>query len=114
LRADPRITSLRNELALTDVRLVEAVKAKDWEGVERLVDLRRKLAATEARTEALHETTMTAEEALLLAGALADSLRRHVTDQAVLRAVLSDIGRMLGRPFTDTPGSIPTRADRNS
>jgi hypothetical protein len=71
LRNDPRLVSLRDELALTDVRLQERVKGEDWQGVEGLLELRRKLVATENRVEALRESTLSETQVMaLVAGSL--------------------------------------------
>jgi hypothetical protein len=62
-------------------------KQRDWARVFELVDLRRKVANTEARREHLLETAMTADQAKALMGCLLEVLLRELPRGAVARVV---------------------------
>lgn len=77
-----------NELeALCDQRRLHFSAEKE---IREKVDQRRKLVESERKRLIEMEQTITAEQAMLLIGALLDSVRRNVTDKQSLTAIQAD------------------------
>ena len=95
LRSDPELVSLRDELALVDLRLQEKVNEWAWGEIKPLIETRQELAATEARIEVLRDTTMTQEQTMTLIAAILESLRRHVHDPVVIDAIGREVEELL-------------------
>jgi hypothetical protein len=66
-----------------------------WAAIFDALERRRRLAETERRRVEALQATLTAEEALALIGAVAASVKAHVTDRAALQAVSNDVERLL-------------------
>jgi hypothetical protein len=67
-----------------------------WDELLKTVEHRRRLADTERRRLEALEQSVTKKQALLLAGALIDAVRRHVHDRRTLAAIGLEFGRILG------------------
>jgi 23S rRNA-/tRNA-specific pseudouridylate synthase len=68
-----------------------------WQEIGEQVELRRKLAESESkRMVALHQV-ITAEQAMMLVGALTGIITRYVTDKVVLTAITVDLQQLLAR-----------------
>lgn len=68
-----------------------------WEHARSLVNQRMKLVESERKRMVDLQQMMTSEQALLLAGALVDTVRRHVADRRVLAAISADVDRILSK-----------------
>jgi hypothetical protein len=68
-----------------------------WREVERLTDHKVRLVAAELRHLQAAQQTITAQQAMALAAALADAVRRHVTDPHVLGAITRDFEQLTAR-----------------
>ena len=96
LRDDTALISMRDEVALLDLKLLERVEAEDWPEVERLIEIRRKLVATEARVEALRATTLSEKEAMALVSGLIAALKKHIDDPQIIEDIGRDVELLLG------------------
>lgn len=95
--ADHKLLSLRDEVALCDVRiadLLESMKVRETDALWRLVmqgvESRRKLVASESKRLAELGQVLTCEQVVALIRRLSDIIRRHVGDQATLRAISAE------------------------
>jgi len=66
-----------------------------WAELLATIEQRRKLADTERRRLEALEQNINRQQALVLAAALQDAVRRHVPDPAVLSAIGLELGRIL-------------------
>ena len=64
-----------------------------WQELANLLERRRKLVETEMKRQQALQQMVTATEAMTLIAAVAESVRRHVTDRATLQAIQTDITR---------------------
>ena len=114
---DPRLLEMSDDLALFHTLITSALE--DWTKAEgantsgemsdealwrktrrrrreigRMLLTRAKLVLTETTRQASERQTLTVEQALAFATALADSVRSHVSDKDVLNAIAADINRI--------------------
>lgn len=68
-----------------------------WNDIGNTIERRRRIAETERKRLEAMQNSMTAEQAMLLLGAVVDTIRRHVTDREVLRGISSDLSGLLAR-----------------
>lgn len=61
-----------------------------WNEIHNLLDQRRKLVESERKRLVEMQQMVTSEQAVLLMGALLDSVRRNVTDRHILSAIQND------------------------
>lgn len=66
-----------------------------WAEIQSILDQRRKLAESERKRLVDMQQIVTAEQAMLLVGALLDSVRRNVTDRSALTAIQADFVRLM-------------------
>jgi hypothetical protein len=103
----PELLGLRDELALVDARMNavlqglaasgDAAADKAWAEIYETIELRRRLVDTECKRLETLRTSIPAEEALAMVAALAASVKRHISDRAILAAITADIEQVLGR-----------------
>jgi len=109
--ADPRLLSLRDDIALTDVMINEQLSqlSEDgptpsdraiWHEVCRLIGQRRRLVESEVRHMVLAREMLTAEEAMAMARALCDIVLRHTPDPTARTAIIEEISALID---TNTP-----------
>jgi hypothetical protein len=95
---DPDLSSCRNELALIDAKLGDlfeqgVTSVRGWERVFHLVDLRRRVANTEARREATLMNYLTPQQARALIGCLVQLILQEGPE--VQKRMLSGLGRLM-------------------
>jgi len=95
---DPHLSSCRSELALIDARLGAVFQdgvstREDWAQVFGLVDLRRKVANSEARREAMLQTHLTMDQARALIGCVVEVVLQEPDD--VRQRVLGRLQRLM-------------------
>ena len=64
--------------------------------VERLIEIRRKLVATESRVEAIRATTLSERETMALVSGLIAALQMHIDDPAVIEAIGREVELLVG------------------
>lgn len=69
-----------------------------WNDVISLIDRRRKLVESERKRLVQAQKLVTTDQALALLASLVDAVRRHVSDDAVLRAITNEYARLVGQP----------------
>ena len=115
---DPDLSSCRNELALIDAKLGDlfaqgVTSGRAWDRVFHLVDLRRKVANTEARREATLMNYMSAEQARAFVGCIMELIIRE--EPEVQTRIRDGLVRLmeLRRAPTDASKSLslPSRND---
>lgn len=105
-RQDNERLSLNDEIALVDTRmshLLASVGREDsvpinregWQELRQLIELRRRLVEAQIRHEETAQRMLSVDQAMTLAAALADAVRRHVNDPAVTADISRDIERLL-------------------
>lgn len=109
--ADPRLLSLRDEIALTDVMIDEQLSQLSdegpdpsdrviWHEVCRLIGQRRRLVDSEVKHIVLAREMLTAEEAMTMARALCEIVIRHTPDPTARTAIIEEISALID---TNTP-----------
>lgn len=96
-RRDPELLALRDEIALTDARLIEAAKKADWQEADKLIEQRRKLVESEQKRLVAMQQMLSAEEAHVLIAALIRAVTAHVSDRKQLAAIGADMAAIVGR-----------------
>lgn len=111
---DPRLLSLRDEIALTEAMIVDRLQdLKDdtpdgqrwciFRKIGQLIDARRRLVETEVRHVVLAREVLTAEEAMTLVRAVVEVVTRYVPDPMDRAAVAEEISQLVdmdsGIPF---------------
>ena len=123
-RNDPHLYALRDEVALVDARISEMLGAmaeinhpptatKMWPDVLQLIEQRRKLVESERKRLVELQQVLTLEQAQSMIAAIAESVRRHVSDRAALSAITDDLARLMhGDAHRETAGhaAIPAPA----
>lgn len=69
-----------------------------WAEVQTAIEQRRKLTDSEQKRLVAMQQMVTAEQALGFVAALQDSVRRHVSDRAILQAIALDMAALVNRP----------------
>lgn len=133
-RDDRELGSLTHEVHLLDVRIGELVEQLEppappplelgpdlapvpldpvvvennlrarWAEIRELIDERRKLVESERKRLVELQQIITLEQANSLIVAIAESVKRHVSDRAALQAISADIGRITGRVVSTHAG----------
>lgn len=67
-----------------------------WQEIMNLWEVRRRLSETEARRLERMQYMVTVEEAMNMIRAITESVRSHVKDKSLLRAISEDYARILG------------------
>lgn len=98
-KRDPNLLVLQDELALVDARisflLSNPNQSEDtWEEIRNLIEQRRKLVESERKRLVELQQVVTADQAMLLIRAVVASVREHVRDPAILRAITEDLARL--------------------
>lgn len=96
-RRDPELLALRDEIALTNARLIEAAKKADWQEADKLIEQRRKLVESEQKRLVAMQQMLSAEEAHVLIAALIRAVTAHVSDRKQLAAIGADMAAIVGR-----------------
>lgn len=73
-----------------------------WKEVSDLVEQRRKLVESERKHEVETQQMISTERALLLIGAIGETIRRHVADAGTRQLIAADLTRLVG----NTPGTV--------
>ncbi len=68
---------------------------KLWQAICAMIEERRRQVDTKRKRFRMAQTTLTIEDATTFSQAIAASLTMHVNDQAVLSALLDDLGRIV-------------------
>lgn len=113
-RRDPRLLSLREDIALTDAMLMETLSQLDhdtpatkerriWREVRKLIDQRRRLVEAEVKHIVLAREMMTAEEAMTLLGAVVDIVTRYLPDPKDRAALAEDIATLISANGPEMP-----------
>lgn len=111
---DPRLLSLRDELALTDAMLAELLAQLDddspehayrrvFRQIRRLIDQRRRLVETEVRHIVLAREMLKAEEAMTLIGAVVEIVRRYLPDPKARTAIAEEINALIDTNGPEAP-----------
>lgn len=77
-----------------------------WDDIRSLLDQRRRTVESERKRLVEMQQTITTERAMLLLAAVADTIRRHVTDRDILAAISAELGRLVAT----APRSLPDSA----
>jgi hypothetical protein len=88
---------------LRDVISRGAAACEAWRELHVAINQRRRLVDSERRRLETAQSTMTAEQAMTFVGALAASVKAHVTDRKALAAISADIERVLRNPAASAP-----------
>lgn len=98
-KRDPNLLVLQDELALVDARISFLLSGNNqsedtWEEIRNLIEQRRKLVESERKRLVELQQVVTADQAMLLIRAVVASVREHVRDPAILRAITEDLARL--------------------
>lgn len=66
-----------------------------WEDVRRILEQRRKLVESERKRLVEMQQVLTTERAMVLVHALAETVKKHVSDRGTLAAISADLSRVL-------------------
>lgn len=106
-RDDEDLLSLRDEIALLDIRITELLGSSPnddtWAQVVGLFEQRRKLAESEHKRLVTLKQYVSVEQVYAFIGALGGILREHVTDRRALAAIQRDLSGLLARPARVIP-----------
>lgn len=84
--------------ALTDLKAIlgrGAAMVGKWTELQSWLETRGRIVEKEARRQKDLQMMMTVEQAGVLIGAVAESVKRHVTDRKALVAISADLGKLL-------------------
>ncbi len=99
-------------IATHDQNVIEARRAMDeigrlteqgvddyaaWHEAQALIDQRRKLVEAEQKRRVAMQQMITAQEALVFAAAILDTVKRNVSDTATLSAIQADVNRLIAQ-----------------
>lgn len=111
---DPELLSLRNDIALIDVRLNELVREvgtdetpdkTTWSEIRYVIQDRRALVESERRRLIDMQQMITGQDAMLLVARLVDIISRHVTDPLARRAIAGELDSLMLRANPGRPDS---------
>lgn len=105
-RQDPRLLSLREDIAMTDAMIAgllqqlddEPRPAKDrriWRQVMNQIDLKRRLVASEVRHMVIAGQMIPADDALALVAGIVEIVNKYVPDPADRRSIAEEIGGLI-------------------
>jgi hypothetical protein len=101
-RDDEDLLSLRDEIALIDLRITDLLGKpptdETWAQALFLIEQRRKLAESEHKRLATLKQYVSVEQVYAFIGALGGILREHVADRRALAAIQRDLSGLLARP----------------
>lgn len=101
-RDDEDLLSLRDEIALLDLRITELLgqppNEDTWPQAVALIEQRRKLAESEHKRLVTLKQYVSVEQVYAFIGALGGILREHVADRRALAAIQRDLSGLLARP----------------
>lgn len=111
---DPRLLSLRDDIALIDVLIGETISQLDddmpltkerriWREVRKLVQERTRLVEAEVKHIVLAREVMTAEEALALVGAIVEIVGRYLPDPKARMAIAEELSALIDTNGSETP-----------
>jgi hypothetical protein len=103
---DPRLLSLRDEIALADATIAQLLQqldnepnpAKDrriWRQIGKQIDLKRRLVDSEVRHMVLAREMIPAEQAMSLVTAIVEIIKRYVPDPSDRHAVAEEITALI-------------------
>lgn len=104
--SDPRLLSLRHELALTDAMIANLLQQLDddspdsaysgiFRQIGRLIDQRRRLVESEVKHIVLAREMMTAEEVMTLMGAVVEIVTRYLPDPKDRAAIAEELASLM-------------------
>jgi hypothetical protein len=80
-----------------------------WADVLNLIRDRQRLVESERKRLVEAQQVISVDQAMAVLGLLVDAVRRHVRDDAVLRAISGEYARLTGTPIpTEPPPGIPS------
>ena len=82
-------------LALADLVETGARADETWQAICRSIDHRRRLVDAEMRRQVALQQVVTLEQVVTVFEAMRVSVQQHVTDSVAVRAIRSDLGRLL-------------------
>jgi hypothetical protein len=111
---DPKLLSLRDEVALTDAMIAELLRQLDddspaskyrriFRQIGRLIERRRRLVETEVRHIVLAREMLTAEETLTLVESIVAVVTRYLPDPSDRQAIAEEIHALVSTAGTETP-----------
>ncbi len=100
---EARSTRKTELIAIAEDRLEMAIDAgvtdyTAWTEVRQAIELRRKLVDSERKRLVAAQQMITADEVMLLITAIADTVRRNVSDSDTLSAIQADIDQLITAP----------------
>jgi len=119
-KADPELTNLEDEIAVTVVRLCElfagtkvgeAVRSRRWQAIDRTMVLLKKLVDSEVKRKATLKQMLAVDQVMALLAALTSSIRAEVLAaiadevqaRALLAAIQAHVSRVLALPAKSMP-----------
>jgi len=110
--SDPRLLSLRDDIALTDAMLMETLSQLDddtpaakerriFREVLRLSEHRRRLVDSEVNHIVLAREMMTAEQATAMVMAITDIVKRYLPDAKARQAIAEEIYALISQQGTN-------------
>jgi len=106
---DPKLLSLRNEIAVNEAMLVTVLQqlgdapnepAKDrciFRQITRHIDLKRRLVESEVRHMVLAREMMTAEEAMALVRSVFGIVQRYIPDPSDRQAIADELSALISQ-----------------
>lgn len=73
-----------------------------WEEVQKTIDLRRKISEAERKRLVDMQQMVTAEEAMNLVAAIAETVKRHIHDAEIIERIATDINRLINKPVRES------------
>jgi hypothetical protein len=102
-RAKPA-DKLTAEMAVADLISDGVSDAEAWAEVREIIDQRARLVANERQRLVQLQQMVTVEQAMMLLAAVADTVRRHVSDRDALAAISADLGRLVAHEAVGAVG----------
>jgi len=123
-RSDPRLLSLREEIALVDAMICEVLedlgtnptdtqKRRGFRRIRALVNERRRLVESEVEHIVLARQTLTVDEAMSLMRSIAEVIKRHLPDPSVQASILEEIMGLIDSDRTRPIGTNIVQVHEN-
>lgn len=107
-RTGPPDKRMEAEGQISDLITAGASDYEAWEEVRSLVDQRSRVVGSERQRMVQLQQMLSIDQAMTLMAAIADSVRKHVSDRDALAAISADLGRLvsLGAGRSDQSGLV--------